>query len=208
MKTFSSFWKGGNMSRSYDKDAFLTDKQIIDLYWQRDESAIEETDKKYGRMLFRIAYNLLSDRMDCEECKNDTYVRVWNSVPPTRPRVLPAYLTEIMRRVAINKYKQKTSQRRVPSELTVSMDELRDSLQNEASPVSERDAEEIGKVINAFLRELPERRRYIFIERFYFSEPVEEIATELSVSVATAYREIERIKKDLKVYLERNDIYI
>ena len=196
------------MSRSYDKDAFLTDKQIIDLYWQRDESAIEETDKKYGRALFRIAYNLLSDRMDCEECKNDTYIRVWNSVPPTRPRVLPAYLTEIMRRVAINKYKQKTSQRRVPSELTVSMDELRDSLQNEASPVSERDAAEIGKVINAFLREIPERRRYIFIERFYFSEPVEEIATELSVSVATVYREIERIRKDLKVYLERNDIYI
>lgn len=196
------------MSRSYDKDAFLTDKQIIDLYWQRDESAIEETDKKYGRMLFRIAYNLLSDRMDCEECKNDTYVRVWNSVPPTKPRVLPAYLTEIMRRVAINKYKQKRSQRRVPSELTVSMDELRDSLQNEASPVSERDAAEIGKVINAFLREIPERRRYIFIERFYFSEPVEEIAAELSVSVATVYREIERIKKDLKVYLERNDIYI
>ena len=196
------------MSRSYDKDACLTDKQIIDLYWHRDESAIEETDKKYGRALFRIAYNLLSDRMDCEECKNDTYVRVWNSIPPTRPRVLPAYLTEIMRRVAINKYKQKTSQRRVPSELTVSMDELRDSLQNEASPVSERDAAEIGKVINAFLRELPERRRYIFIERFYFAEPVEEIATELSVSVATVYREIERIKKDLKVYLERNDIYI
>lgn len=196
------------MSRSYDKDAFLTDKQIIDLYWQRDESAIEETDKKYGRALFRIAYNLLSDRMDCEECKNDTYVRVWNSVPPTRPRVLPAYLTEIMRRVAINKYKQKRSQRRVPSELTVSMDELRDSLQNEASPVSERDAAEIGKVINAFLRELPERRRYIFIERFYFAEPVEEIATELSASVATVYREIERIRKDLKVYLERNDIYI
>lgn len=196
------------MSRSYDKDAFLTDKQIIDLYWQRDESAIEETDKKYGRALFRIAYNLLSDRMDCEECKNDTYVRVWNSIPPTRPRVLPAYLTEIMRRVAINKYKQKTSQRRVPSELTVSMDELRDSLQNEASPVSERDAAEIGKVINAFLREIPERRRYIFIERFYLAEPVEEIATELSVSVATVYREIERIRKDLKVYLERNDIYI
>jgi RNA polymerase sigma-70 factor (ECF subfamily) len=88
------------------------------------------------------------------------------------------------------------------------MDELRDSLQNEASPVNERDAAEIGKVINAFLRELPERRRYIFIERFYFAEPVEEIATELSVSVATVYREIERIKKDLKVYLERNDIYI
>lgn len=196
------------MSRSYDKDAFLTDKQIIDLYWQRDESAIEETDKKYGRALFRIAYNLLSDRMDCEECKNDTYVRVWNSVPPTRPRVLPAYLTEIMRRVAINKYKQKTSQRRVPSELTVSMDELRDSLQNEASLGRERDAAEIGKVINAFLRELPERRRYIFIERFYFAEPVEEIATELSASVATVYREIERIRKDLKVYLERNDIYI
>ena len=196
------------MSRSYDKDAFLTDKQIIDLYWHRDESAIEETDKKYGRALFRIAYNLLSDRMDCEECKNDTYVRVWNSIPPTRPRVLPAYLTEIMRRVAINKYKQKTSQRRVPSELTVSMDELRDSLQNEASPVSERDAAEIGKVINAFLREIPERRRYIFIERFYLAEPVEEIATELSVSVATVYREIERIRKDLKVYLERNDIYI
>lgn len=196
------------MSRSYDKDAFLTDKQIIDLYWHRDESAIEETDKKYGRMLFRIAYNLLSDRMDCEECKNDTYVRAWRSIPPTRPRVLPAYLIEIMRRVAINKYKQKTSQRRVPSELTVSMDELRDSLQNEASLGSERDAAEIGEAISAFLRELPERRRHIFIERFYFAEPVEEIATELSVSVATIYRELERIRKDLKVYLERNDIYI
>ena len=196
------------MHRADDRIDAPTDAQIIELYWQRDEAAIVETDRKYGRMLLGIAYNLLHDRLDCEECKNDVYIRVWNAIPPTRPTAFSAFITEITRRVAISKYKQKAKKRRIPSELTASLDDLFDGAYSDLSDERAQDAEQIGRVINNFVRNLPERRRYIFIDRFYLAEPVETIAKELSASVATVYREIERIKKDLRVYLERNDIYI
>lgn len=74
----------------------LEDKRIIELYWDRDETAIQETDNKYGKFLFKIAYNILNDRCDCEECQNDTYLGIWNAIPPTRPAVFPAFITQIM----------------------------------------------------------------------------------------------------------------
>lgn len=182
----------------------LTDDQIIELYWQRDESAIGETDKKYGKMLTRIAYNILHDKMDCEECKNDTYLGAWNTIPPTRPKVLPAYLTQLVRNLALNRHKQKARQRRVPTDSTVSINDLSGVLKSE----EEVGQEDLREAINCYIRGLPERQRYIFIARFYLLEPVEAIAKELSISVATAYREIDRIRQDMKLYLERNDIYI
>lgn len=191
-----------------DRIKAMDDAKIIELYWQRDEKAIEETSKKYGAFLFRIAYNILHDRLDCEECQNDTYLDVWKAIPPTRPASFPAFIAKIVRRIAIDKYKQKSSKKRIPSEFTISIDDLKDTLYSVETPDREYAAEELGVVINEYVRSLSERQRYIFIDRFFLLESVETIAADLTVSVPTVYREIEKLKQGLKLHLERNDIFV
>ena len=93
------------------KSTVLSDDEIIELYWKRDENAIKETDKKYKNYLFSVAYNIVSNQQDCEECLNDTYSGVWNAIPPNRPNVLKAFLTAIMRRVAVNRYNMNQAQK-------------------------------------------------------------------------------------------------
>lgn len=196
------------MSKSTEQQEIIADEQIIELYWRREEKAIQETDKKYGQFLFRIAYNILHERLDCEECQNDTYLGVWNAIPPTRPTVFPAFITQIMRRIAINRYKEKASKKRIPSELTISMEDVNGTLHGDDSGAVKYEMAEVGKIINNYVRELSDRQRYIFIDRFYLAESVETIATDLSISVPTVYREIDKIKHSLKLYLEWNDVYI
>ncbi len=196
------------MSKRKELQPVIADEHIIELYWQRKETAIQETDKKYGQFLFRIAYNILHDRLDCEECQNDTYLGVWNAIPPAKPTVFPAFITQIMRRIAINRYKEKTSKKRVPSEFTISIEDVKDTLHSTDTIDAEYAAEEIGKIINDYVRELSHRQRYIFIDRFYLAEPVETIAEDLSISVPTVYREIDKIKQGLKLHLERNEVFI
>ena len=208
MKALLSSQKGEKMTKRTGENTVIADEQIIELYWQREEKAIQETDKKYGQFLFRIAYNILHDRLDCEECQNDTYLGVWNAIPPTRPAVFPAFITQIMRCIAINRYKEKTSKKRIPSEYTISMDDVKDALHSDESVDDEYMAEEVGKIINDYVRSLTHRQRYIFIDRFYLAEPVETIAKDLSISVPTVYREIDKIKQGLKLHLERNEVYI
>ncbi len=196
------------MSKRTERQTIIDDEQIIELYWQRNENAIQETDKKYGQFLFRIAYNILHDRLDCEECQNDTYLDVWKAIPPTRPTVFPAFITKIMRRIALDRYKEKTAKRRIPSEYTVSMEDIKDTLHSNETVDSEYAAEELGKIISDYVRSLSDRQRYIFIDRFYLAEPVETIASDLAISVPTVYREIDKIKQGLKTYLESNEVYV
>ena len=194
------------MSKHTEQQTVMADEQIIELYWTRQENAIQETDKKYGQFLFRIANNMLHDRQDSEECQNDTYLGAWNAIPPTRPAAFPAFLVQIMRRIAINRYREKTSQKRIPSELTVALDDVQDAYPCEDGAAY--DAAEIGKVINDYVKALPDRQRYIFVDRFYLAESVECIAHDLKLSPATVYREIDKIKQGLKLHLERNDIFV
>ena len=196
------------MSKRTERQTIIEDEQIIELYWQRSENAIQETDKKYGQFLFRIAYNILHDRLDCEECQNDTYLDVWKAIPPTRPTVFPAFITKIMRRIALDRYKEKTAKRRIPSEYTVSMEDIKDTLHSNETVDSEYAAEELGKIISDYVRSLTDRQRYIFIDRFFLAEPVETIASDLAISVPTVYREIDKIKQGLKTYLESNEVYV
>lgn len=196
------------MKNRTERQTVTTDEQIIDLYWQRDETAIKETDGKYGRFIFRIAYNILHNRQDCEECQSDTYLDLWNAIPPTRPTVFPAFITKIMRCIVLEKYKEKTAKMRIPSEYTVSMEDIKDALHSNADVETEIAAGELAKVISSYVRALPTRQRYIFIDRYYFAEPVEKIAADLSIAVSTVYREIDNIKQGLKIHLERNGEYI
>lgn len=183
--------------------ATMTDEQIIQLYWQRDEQAIKETDIKYKRFLLSVAYNILHDTCDSEECLNDTYLGAWNSIPPARPTLLQAFLATIMRRTAIDCYKARTRQKRINSELTVSLSEVEDFIADDYDIYSETDAKELGRVISDFVRSLSDRKMYIFMSRYYFARPIKEIAKLLECSEATVNKEIAAIKRDLKEKLEK-----
>ncbi len=191
-----------------EKSEVITDEYIIELYWQRSEAAIQETDVKYGNMLFHIAYGILYDRLDCEECKNDTYLGVWNTIPPTRPTSFSAFISRIMRNIAIDKYKEKSSQKRIPSDLTVSMEELHESLRDHSTPETEYAAKELGLLISGYVRGLSDRQQYIFIERYFFVSTIESIAKDLGIGLATVHREIGKIKQGLKKHLETNGVYV
>ena len=181
----------------------MSDSQIVELYFNRDEQAIKETDIKYRNFLLSVAYNIVNDSCDSEECLNDTYLGAWNAIPPTRPKFLGAFLAVIMRRTAIDCYKARKRQRRVASELTVSLSEIADVISDDDDTYSETDAKELGRVISDFVRSLPDRRMYIFMSRYYVARPVKEIAVLLSCSESTVNKEIARVKRDLKEKLEK-----
>lgn len=180
----------------------MDDDRIVELYWARDEKAIEETDFKYKGYLFSIAYNVVHDRLDCEECLNDTYLGAWNAIPPARPTVLKAFLTTIMRRIAIKRYHRNLRRREVPSEMTVSLSELEDFLADDSEIQSDFDAERLGRVISDFVYSLPERRRFIFMSRYYVAEPIDRIARDLGLSRSMVNKELAAIRSGLKETLE------
>lgn len=180
----------------------LSDESIIELYWQRDEKAIAETDLKYKSYLYTVAYNIVHDTLDCKECLNDTYLGAWNAMPPAKPNVLKAFLTTIMRRIAINRYHNKSRKNRIPSEMTVSLTELEDLLVDDNCVDADFDATRLGQVISDFLRTLSQRRRFIFMSRYYVADSIDTIAKELGLSKSTVNKELAAIRKSLKEKLE------
>ena len=184
------------------ENAIMSDEEIVELYWQRDERAIRETDVKYKKFLLSVAYNVLHDTCDCEECLNDTYLGAWNAIPPARPSVLQAFLATVMRRTAIDCYKRRKSQKRIASELTVSLSEVEDFITDEDDAYSAEDAWALGRIISDYVRSLPDRRMYVFMSRYYTARPIAEIAGLLSCSESTVHKEIALIKRTLKQKLE------
>lgn len=180
----------------------VSDAGIIELYWQRSEDAIRETDFKYGSYLRAIAYNIVRDPGDCDECLNDTYVAVWNAIPPERPRLLQAYLATVMRRTAINCYNAKHRQKRILSEYASSLSDFEGFLSDGENPDAVIESKELGRAISDFVRSLSERRMYIFMSRYYLARSIEEIAKTLKCSVSTVNKEIAAIKRELKRKLE------
>ena len=178
----------------------LNDSEIVDLYWERNEKAIEETDYKYRKYLFSVAYNAVHDKLDSEECLNDTYLAVWNAIPPTKPNVLKAFLITVTRRIAIKRYYSISRKRVIPSEMTVSLSELEDFLASGES--TDSDFRQAGEIISDFVRRLPERRRFIFMSRYYVFDSVNTIASDLNVSRSTVNKELAAIRNALKEKLE------
>lgn len=181
----------------------LDDEKIIELYWERNEQAIGETDFKYKNYLFVIAYNILNDKLDCEECLNDTYLGAWNSIPPSRPYALKAFLTVIMRRTAIKRYHTKSRTRVIPSELTVSFSEIEAFVSGEDDIEADFDAEKLGQTISDFIRSLAPRRQFIFMSRYYTADSIDVIAKNLNLSRSMVNKELAAIRNALKETLEK-----
>ena len=183
-------------------NSVMSDEKIVDLYWQRDEQAIKETDIKYKKFLLSVAMNIVHDMCDSEECLNDTYIGTWNSIPPAKPILLQSFLATIMRRTAINRYNANKRQKRIASEFTVSLSDIEDFIADEGDMQAEFEAKELAKTISNYVRSLPDRQMYIFVSRFYIADSLSIISQELGCSIATVKREINVIKNGLKKQLE------
>ena len=182
------------------KENFLTDAEIVDLYFARSENAIKETDRKYGKYLYTIAYNVLHDGRDCEECLNDTYLKVWNSVPPVRPRNLRTYLSKIIRNNVVDRYDEEHRKKRVPADVCDPLEDF-DHIIGEYDLDDEIEAARIGNIINSYLESLSDRSLYIFMSRFYYAMPLSDIARRLGVSLSTVNKELAAMKDELRAKL-------
>ena len=188
---------------STDTAQVLSDEQIIQLYWDRNETAITATDEKYGRYLYTIAYNVLHDRLDCEECLNDTYLGTWNRIPPTRPAAFMVFLSKIMKNIAVDRHRKNTAEKRDPGELTASLDELEDCIPAGESVEDEFTRGEIVRILNDYLRTLKERQLTVFVSRYYYCDTLDSIAEMTGTSVNTVLRDLAAIRKGLAARLEK-----
>lgn len=181
----------------------MKDQQIVQLYWQREESAILQTERKYGAYLCKVAYNILSDYEDSRECVNDTYLKAWNSIPPHKPEKLSTYLGKITRQLSIDLFRKKNSAKRYASQYAISLEELGDSFSGGVTPDQAFDAKLLDEAINRFVRALPQDARNAFIGRYYFFDSLKTVAGYCGMSQAKAKSLLYRTRQSLKAYLEK-----
>lgn len=179
----------------------MKDEEIVSLFWTRNEDAIRETAQKYGGYLTKIAYNILSDLQDSEECVNDTYLKTWNSIPHNRPNVLSCFLGRITRSLAVDLYRKNHAKKRYASEFSLSLSELGDTFSDGKTPEQELYADALHGAINAFLHQLSPTARNIFIGRYYFFDPISRIAAYCGVAEGTVKSSLHRSRQALKEYL-------
>ena len=189
--------------KSKKENVHKSDEEIIEMYWQREEAALTETDKKYGKYLFTIANNIVNNIQDSEECLNDTYLGTWNSIPPQRPNLFLVFLSKIMRNVAVDKYRRNNAAKRAPSSLMQSLDELDESVVYSPSVEEEYAIDTLSRLLNEWLEGLSESERFLFVCRYYYADPIEDIAKMLGVSERTVFRQLSVLKNSLKEHLEK-----
>lgn len=183
----------------------MDDAAIIELYWRRSEQAIAETQSKYGAYCHQIAYNILADREDSEECVSDTYLRVWNAIPPHRPDILSAFLGKITRRLSLNKIREKRSLKHGGGELPLALDELSECIPG-GDMQSQLDKRELERAINAFHAQLKPEERDIFVLRYWYVVPVAKIAEKFGYSESKVKSLLHRLRGRLRSNLEKEGL--
>ena len=159
----------------------MEDKMIIDLYMNRSEDAIIETSNKYGKLCKHIAYNILGNYADAEECENDTYIAIWNAIPPTIPKIFSAFLGRIVRNISLNRYEYNKASKR-NNEFDVILNELEECIATKDTVESIYEAGEVAAYIDEFLETLKSETRIIFVRRYWYSDSVKEIALKMKFS--------------------------
>lgn len=179
----------------------LDDSRIIGLFFERSERAIEETQRKYGRLLRHVAENILG-REDAEECESDCYLRLWNAIPPERPTSLKAYCVTVTRRLALNRYHADTSRKR-DNRYDLALSELESCLGGIESAETETEARELSAAINRFLGEQSREDRQIFVSRYYLSDSVGDIAAKTGLESGTVSVRLFRLREKLRNFLTK-----
>ncbi len=184
----------------------MEDREIIELYVRRDERAIEHTAQKYGTLCNNVAYRILEDRLDAEECVNDAYLGVWQAIPPERPHSLCAFVLRIARNIAISRLKYRLAAKRNPDVL-LSLDELEEIIPDTAS-FSSPDDGEVGRLIGEFLRSEKEETRKIFIRKYWYFDSVGDLSEKFGHSESKIKSILFRTRQRLKRYLEEKGVAV
>ena len=182
----------------------MDDLQIIELYFARDEQAIKETDRKYGKTCFRVAYNLLSNNEDSEESVNDTYLTVWNKIPPTRPNNFIAFICKITRNLSLKRLEVSNAMKRSAGTI-ISMSELEKALPDQCIAPDVED-EELGKLISAFLWSEKALDRNVFLRKYWFFDSISDIAERYSMNENSVKSMLFRSRNRLREFLRKEGI--
>ncbi len=181
----------------------MEDEQIVALYWQRDEAAIGETQTKYGRYLSKIAYNILNDPEDSQESGIATYLAAGHSMPPHRPGSQSAELAKLTRRISIDLCRYRTRDKRLGSEYALSLSELEECVSGGDTTQDAVNEKLLADAIGIYLRLLPETTRIAFVGRYYYLDPLKEVAAYCGISESKAKSLLYRTRQGLKAYLKK-----
>lgn len=185
----------------------MTDTEIINLFFERSEQAITELARKHGSAVARVARNILGNEQDTEECVNDTYLGTWNAIPPTKPSPLRTFVCKIARNLATMKYHSNTAEKR-NSQYDLALDELEEYLADNSSVEEAYDAKELAEAINGFMATLSYTDRFIFTRRYWYSDPVKDIAKMADSTTNSVTVRLFRIREKLRLYLEKEGLLV
>lgn len=187
----------------------MDDQEIVDLFFERSESAIKEVKEKYSRYCYSIALGILRNYEDAEECLNDTWVRAWNAIPPARPVVLRTFLGKITRNLSLNVLEKTKAEKRGQGQVPLILSELEDCISALNSQPDEKfEGEEITEVINKFLSKLKPEQQKVFVRRYWYASSIKEIAEDYSISESKVKSILFRLRKKLKKELEREGVVL
>ena len=185
----------------------MEDRQIVELYFQRDTAAIQESDNKYGSYCFAIADNILHNNEDAEECVNDTWLGAWNAMPPQKPIRLRMFLAKITRNLSFDRFSARSAQKRGGGEIHLVLDELAECIACETDIENDYLAKELEQCIRLFVRKLPARDGNVFVRRYFFTESIATIAKRYGMTENSVMVVLSRTRKKLKAHLEREGYF-
>ncbi len=186
----------------------MKDEQIIDLYWQREERAIQASQDKYGPYCKAVAGCILWDMRDREECVSDTWQRAWDTMPPQRPSLLRAFFGTITRNLALNRYQYNTAQKRGGGQLTQALEELQECIPAGGSVEQAVEERALTQLLEAFLQGLPQRERIIFLRRYWYLQPVKDIALSLGLGESRVKMTLLRTRTKLRDALQKEGMVL
>jgi RNA polymerase sigma factor (sigma-70 family) len=185
----------------------MDDAQIIDLFFERSEQAILELSNKYGKVCYKVSRNILNNTLDVEECVNDAYLGIWNSIPPQRPNPLLTYVCRIVRNLSIKKYHCNTAVKR-NSYYDIALDEIEDCIPSLNSIDRDYSSKELAKIIDDFLDTLDQDNRIMFVRRYWFSDSLADIAKIFEITEHNAAVRLSRIRERMKKYLIKRGVVL
>lgn len=185
----------------------MTDEEILDLFFERSEQAISELEKSHGKAVRSVAFHILNDEDDVKECVNDTYLGVWNSIPPNRPASLLSYVCRIARNLAAKRYHANLARKR-NSQYDLALDELAECIPDRCTVEDAVAAKELAGIIDRFLDTLPYEEKFLFMRRFWYADPLPEIARMAGISYGAAAVRLHRVKAKLKKELLKEGVLV
>ena len=185
----------------------IDDKSMIQLFFNRSEKALEELDIKYGKLCYKLSHNILNNHQDAEECVNDTYLGVWNAIPPAKPDPLRAYICKVVRNISLKLYYKKEAEKR-NSVYDIAIQELENCLPAPNTVETEMETRELTLMIESFLDTLSDENCVIFMRRYWFSDTYAAIAERMGISEKSVSMRLVRIRKQMKRYLLEREVYV